>query len=226
MSESRGWVHWHPDGYALDSNDFKVRSMDKAYVWSCQDEATEWNTEVSDECEVITYEEAAKRLAQAFMKATAEELRSGREAPKPIVNPNMAPKDARIERNTLTPEGKSYWDLVRKSAEGVNDWPAPKKAGITVEQPGIARPTEDRMMVHFWVDPSKYRVGVRKTGDDYEVTVSDRSNGLTLHRKTRSNPVDALHDAVLYSGIAESWVKYLHPWKRADGSRIKASWEE
>lgn len=182
---SKGWVHWHPDGYTLDIHESRARSLADAFVWYDEFAASSWKSVVTSECEVITYEDAQKRLAEAVMKATAEELRKEREAaPKPIANPNMAPNG------------------------------------------GSAKPTESRMMVEFRLDPSKYRVGVRKVSDGYEVTISDMSNCLTLHRKTRGNPIDALHDAVLYSGAMDSWVAYPHPWKRADGSRIKASWEE
>lgn len=187
---SKGWVHWHPAGYGLTDDGALSAITSEWYLWHSAEIATVAAKDAAEgswekECEVITYEEAVRRLAQAVMKATAEELRKECEAaPKQITNPNMAPKV------------------------------------------GIANPTEDRLMVAFRVDPSKYRVGVRKTKDGYEATVSDRSNGLTLHRKVHGNAAVAAHDAVLFSGAANSWATYSHPWKRADGSRIKASWEE
>jgi hypothetical protein len=45
---------------------------------------------------------------------------------------------SKIIRNVSDEAGRAFWDSARKSAEGVRDWPSWKKAGITVEQPGVA----------------------------------------------------------------------------------------
>ena len=37
---------------------------------------------------------------------------------------------AKILRNTSTPEGREFWESDKRSAEGVRDWPAWKRAGV------------------------------------------------------------------------------------------------
>jgi len=44
---------------------------------------------------------------------------------------------AKIIRNMTSETGRAFWDSAKKSAEGVRDWPEWRKAGITVEQPGV-----------------------------------------------------------------------------------------
>jgi hypothetical protein len=44
----------------------------------------------------------------------------------------------KIIRNLSSEAGRAFWDSAHKSAEGVREWPAWKKAGVTAEQPGVA----------------------------------------------------------------------------------------
>lgn len=236
---NKGWVHWHPTGYGLtDDGRLSVRPLEW-YFWHDPHLAIQYSVDSPDghlvkECEVIPFEDAVQRLAQAAMKATAEELRAGRAAmPKATEAEAYAQQERAlrgetraIERNTSTPEGKAYWESVEKSAEGVNDWPAHKKAGITANQPGIAKPTEGRMMVEFRVDPSKYRVRVRPRGHLFEAYVQTADGSRRTFMAFSHMAEIAVARALDAANVPAPGALMPHPWKRPDGSHIKASWEE
>lgn len=44
----------------------------------------------------------------------------------------------KIIRNRSDEAGRAFWDSAEMSAQGVQEWPDWKKAGVTAEQPGVA----------------------------------------------------------------------------------------
>jgi hypothetical protein len=43
----------------------------------------------------------------------------------------------KIIRNRSDEAGRQFWDSAEMSAQGVQEWPDWKKAGVTAEQPGV-----------------------------------------------------------------------------------------
>lgn len=222
MNESKGWVHWHPDGYVLDIEDDKALGMKNAGVFHDIGAAERWVNVCLESkkslvvaCEVITYEEAVRRLAQAAMKSTAEELRSAREtSPKPILNPNMAPKA-----------------MAEELRAGRAAMPKATAAEAYAQQERAMRgetrkPTEDRMLVEFRLDPSKYRVRVRPRGNLFEAYVQTADGIRPTIMAFSHMPEIAVARALGAANVPAPGALMPHPWKRPDGLHIKASWEE
>jgi hypothetical protein len=86
---------------------------------------------------------------------------------------------------------------------------------------------EDLLMAPFRVDLNKVRVGVRRTiFGQWIARIRLNTSTLTFTGSSYLSPIDAIDMALDWVNIGEGATLQPHPWKRSDGSHIKAEWEE
>lgn len=86
---------------------------------------------------------------------------------------------------------------------------------------------KDNLLTPFRVDLNKVRVGVRRTiFGQWIARIRLNTSTLTFTGSSYLSPIDAIDMALDWANIGEGATLQPHPWKRSDGSHIKAEWEE
>jgi hypothetical protein len=84
---------------------------------------------------------------------------------------------------------------------------------------------EDRFMAPFRVDISKVRISVCKlAGHTWSATATMSGRG--SYTTTGADPGLTARNAAVALDVYHYPTLQPHPWKRADGSHIKAGWED
>ncbi len=131
----------------------------------------------------------------------------------------MAERQANVDRD--------FWRAINLAASRTKGLPSWTSGGIVMSENFEGPKQDDRLMAPFRVDISRVRVSImpyEPCEGSWLATV--RTTRLTEHVATSVFPETAMQRALDKAGIGFAPYLQPHPWKRADGSHIKAEWEE
>jgi hypothetical protein len=117
-----------------------------------------------------------------------------------------------------------FWRAISLAASRTKGLPSWTSGGINVSSNFEGPKQEDRLMVPFRVDISRVRTSVRGSGLNWIGKV--RIEGMVYECTTEISAEAAMLQVIGNNCLGWNTTIQPHPWKRADGSHIKAEWEE
>ncbi len=121
---------------------------------------------------------------------------------------------------------RAFWHAINLAASRTKGLPSWTSGGINVSNNFEGPKKDDRLMAPFRVDISRVRTKISKERNSEFWCATVCLTNMNHFVGHDTSPTGAMRRA-LHSACVE-WAPFLqpHPWKRADGSHIKAEWEE